>query len=87
MGPGLYLTLLPSFRTLSSYWVVWSTVNMRGFAFSYCLLFVLLRDLLFSEEEPVGGGMGFGGEGRYGVAGRSGGKGNCGQDVSYERII
>ena len=54
--------LFASFSDTSTYWVVLSSLDIRAFVLSYCMLFCPFRllspeGMLFSEEETVGRGL------------------------------
>ena len=65
MGVGISLTLLPVWRTLFPYWVALSSLDMRGFALSYSILFCCCLLEAGSFLEGNGGGIGLE-EGRVG---------------------
>lgn len=76
----------------SSYWVAFSSINMRTFALSYyisfsCVWLLSIGGLIFSEEKLRGRGRQFGRKRRSEGIGRNRGWGKLWSVCMYERKI
>lgn len=52
------MTLLPALGILSSYWVTLSNLKVKAYCILYCLVWLSLGHLLFSEGRQRGSGSG-----------------------------
>lgn len=67
------MILLPALGILSSYWVTLSNLKVRAYCILYCLVWLSLDHLFFSEGRQRGSGSGAVGSRTW----RTGGRGTC----------